>query len=518
MSLPIQILERLFEQTTDAVFILDLNGTHINVNKRACNMLGYTKDELLALGYKDISAEVDKSASLLNSLIDNPRDLFFERLFKRKDGSIVEVEIAIEVVLDDERKPAYIQSVVRDIGDRKRFERELVKAKEEAEKASQAKSSFLANMSHEIRTPLNGIIGFSELLKSTPLRPSQHKYLDYIFSAGNSLLDIINDILDFSKIEAGKLELFPEPTSILHLCHEAMDIVRFTSEKKKLDLILDVPEPFPTHVLVDAARLKQVILNLLSNAVKFTEVGRVTLKVTSTPKNRYESTITLSVIDTGIGIDEKIGLKLFDAFEQANASITKKYGGTGLGLSISNLLLNKMGSQLNFTSKPNVGSTFFFTLICPHVTVVEEKQTPVIQTPAPIDRALQILIVEDHAMNALILEKLIEKRYPNAITKQCDNGLKAIEAVKDTAFDLVLMDVQMPILDGLSACSEIRALEATQSIPYKTNILALTASALEEDFKACMLAGMDDFISKPIKPNQLYALIEHYTEQHSSRQ
>lgn len=512
MSLPISILERLFEQTTDAVFILDLTGRHINVNKRACHMLGYTKEELLSMSYKDISAEVDKSTSLLQSLIEYPRDLSFERLFRRKDGNVIEVEIAIEVVLDGTNCPTYIQSVVREIGERKHFERELVNAKEEAEKASQAKSTFLANMSHEIRTPLNGIIGFSELLKSTPLLPSQKKYLDYIFSAGNTLLDIINDILDFSKIEAGKLDLFPEPASLLDICHEAMDIVRFASEEKSLDLILDVPAQLPAHVLIDAARLKQILINLLSNAVKFTEKGSVTLKLYSKPYSQYESTIEFSVIDTGIGFDEKVGAKLLEAFVQASPSISRHYGGTGLGLSISNLLLKKMGSQLRFQSKMNQGATFYFTITCPYVKCSHEIPSKQLEAQTiKHDHPLNILIVEDHAMNALILEKLIEKRYPNATTRLCDNGLKAIDAIKEVAYDLVLMDVQMPILDGLSACKEIRALEASNTLPYKTHILALTASALEEDFKACMAAGMDDFVSKPLKPDQLYGLIERYT-------
>lgn len=508
MSLPIQILERLFEQTTDAVFILDLEGNHVNVNHRASEMLGYTKEELLGMSYKEISAEVEKSTALLQTLLSHPRNQHFERLFKKKDGTIIEVEITIEVVLDAHDTPLYIQSVVRDIGKRKANERELLIAKEEAEKANQAKSEFLANMSHEIRTPLNGIIGFTELLRHTPLLPNQKIYADYVLSASNALLDIINDILDLSKIEIGKLELFPESTNIYQLCLEALDIVRFSSEQKNIQLLLNITDHVSSYFLLDATRLKQVLINLLGNAIKFTHEGYVQLNLQITPLSNWDYSLLFEVIDTGIGIPEKNRNKLFEAFEQGDASITRKYGGTGLGLTISNLLLQKMGSRLTFQSTEGKGTVFRFKLQCPISNVhTEESNKPLSPSlgPKQSTSAYQILLAEDVDMNALVITKFIKLKYPSSEVVRCKNGAEVVSMALSKSFDIIFMDIQMPILDGIQSTLQIRKNERT-----RTPIIALSAGSMQEEKEKCLLAGMDDFISKPIRTEKLYELLERY--------
>ncbi len=507
MSLHIKILERLFEQTTDAIFILDLNGRHLTVNSRSSEMLGYSKAELLTMSYKDVSAEVEKSEEVLKLLQTTPENRKVERKFRRKDGTVIDVEISIETVLDDDSTPLYIQSIARDITSRKKQEAELLAAKDNAEKANLAKSKFLANMSHEIRTPLNGIIGFTDLLLSTPLNALQKQYVEYVHTAGHALLDIINDILDFSKIEAGKLELFPEKTALQTLCRSAIDIVRYTAEQKQLTLTVTTSD-LPNYIVVDGARLRQVLVNLLGNAVKFTDAGKVALSASFEKTDRFSGRLSISVTDTGIGISPESEQRLFEAFEQGDRSVTRKYGGTGLGLSISNLLLKKMGSRLQFTSTLGGGSTFFFTLETPYI------DSPIVKTPLPLDLHLDvantfvfdILIVEDVPMNALVIERFIQKKYTGARIHKAKNGQEALTCLEVTPLSLILMDVQMPVMDGVTASLAIRALPILEKSGVP--IIALTAGALEDEKKRCLAAGMNDFLTKPIQPRKLYEKID----------
>lgn len=505
------------EHSSAVVIITDTKGSIEYVNPKFVQVTGYERTETFGMTPRILkSGETSReSYDELWKTITSGEE--WQGIFhnKKKNGEFYWAAASISPVKGPDGSITNFVGIQEDITALKLFEHELKKAKEAAESANQAKSDFLASMSHEIRTPMNAIIGMAELLLDGPLDTEQNKYVETLRSASENLLNIINDILDISKIEAGYLELESTPFDLKRLIDESRDIMSIRTCEKGIDLICRIMPDVPVHMVGDPGRLRQVLLNLIGNAVKFTETGEIVLEAALIEKDGPSATIRFSIRDTGIGIPEEKIDRIFEKFTQADSSTTRKYGGTGLGLAISKRLVELMGGKIWVSSNVGVGSTFFFTASLGLQAEEGMSSVPTVETASPGhaiaapdgERPLRILLVDDSADNRLLIQSFMKKTPFNIDI--AENGSVALEKFKGSGYDIVLMDIQMPVMDGYETTRQIRQWELSNGLKA-TPVLALTAYALHEEILKSHDAGCNGHLTKPIKKAELLDAIMKY--------
>ena len=493
------------EHTTDSVIITDAEGRIEWVNDAFTRITGYGYYEALGLQPGDMLNVPETDLAAIEEL-DSPhyrqKSRRVEVLNRTKAGGRVWMDIILSPIFNADGSHAMTIAVERDITDAKAREAELSRARHAAEAAAQAKSRFLATMSHEIRTPMNGVIGMADLLAATPLNAAQADYVRWIVESGHALLNIINDILDISKLQAGKPVILSEPFVLQDCVKGAVALLQPTAKAKGIDLVIAPMDGVLPNLLGDEGRIRQVLLNLIGNAVKFTAVGDVMVRVRC-QKARAGWAIMISVKDSGIGIEADQIDRIFDSFTQADDQITRRFGGTGLGLAISRLLAREMGGEIAAASVPGDGSCFTVSLNLPEATDVALAKAAIVGAAFGYT-GQRILVAEDNKTNSLIVRRMLET---DGLTLDfAENGAQAVELYRLHRPDLVLMDMSMPVMDGLEATREIRRMESAQKLA-RCPVIALTANAFGEDRDACLAAGFDDFLSKPVTRAALIARI-----------
>ncbi|MFY7760787.1 ATP-binding protein [Aquidulcibacter sp.] len=479
-----QTMTRAILESRDALITLDADNQIILMNQAAAQAFGVENPRTIA-GTK-IDRFIDPTR-LNEGQVSN---------FNGRHSAGHEVPISATFSVGMVQGMAIRIIALRDETERRAREEALEIAKQTAEHANEAKSSFLAMMSHELRTPLNALLGSAELMARTQLDDTQANYVRMFNEAGRLMMAMVNDVLDYAKIEAGQLEIEKHPTSLKQLARELDTLWGPHAASKGIYLKIDTDHLDWDMVIGDPTRLRQIVFNLVSNAVKFTVSGGVTIRLNSVTKGR-ECRLDIEVEDTGVGIPLDRQASIFKAFIQADSSITRRFGGTGLGLAIAKSLAQQMQGDLTLWSTPGKGSTFLFEARF-EATLEQENADIETASNSEITRPLQVLAVDDNALNRQILAAMLDL-WP-VHTVWATNGVEALEAMEVQAFDVVLMDVQMPIMDGMTATRRVRE---GQGMNRHTPIVALTANARKEDRDQCMASGMTDFVTKPISAEAL---------------
>jgi two-component system, sensor histidine kinase and response regulator len=510
------LLRALIDSIPDIISYRDPQGVFLGCNEAfavlrgpgAADVVGRTPEELFSPYRADVIRTRDQE------VLRSQHRAVVEETVTYPDGTEALLETVRSPLRDQRGNLLGILAVGRNITQRKIIEEEIRRAKDLAEEATRAKSDFLANMSHEIRTPMNAIIGMSHLALKTDLTPRQRDYLAKVESSSQHLLGIINDILDFSKVEAGKLDIECAEFDLAEVIDRVADLVAHKAAAKGLEFLLDIAPQVPRRLLGDSLRVGQILINYANNAVKYTDRGRIVVKVRMDQQSRDDALLHFSVSDTGIGLTPEQQALLFQSFQQADSSITRKYGGTGLGLAISKNLAQLMGGEVGVESRFGQGSTFWFTI---RAGVVHHTGLTVpaglTSLGAPLDMVLpaspdgtRVLLVEDNEINQLVAQEIL--RDAGYIVEVAENGQIAVDMVRQRDWDLVLMDMQMPVMDGLEATRCIRNLPNRASLP----IIAMTANAMQRDRDRCLAAGMNDFVTKPVDPEELFKVLMKWAQ------
>jgi len=494
--------QRIFEQAHDAILIFEPEGERIlNANQQASSLYGYSRAELISRSIRDFSFDAARGDYHVKQTLSQGRTHNFETRQRTRSGQAVDLEINASVI-EYEGKTA-ILSMNRDITERKAAERWRL-AKEAAEAANRAKSEFLANMSHEIRTPMGGIIGLAELLLKQPMSGEVRRDVETLHRTSETLLRLIDEILDFSKIEAGKLSFERAPLNPRDLLVGVIELLR-----PQLDigvtLTLETSEDLPETVVGDPARLRQVLVNLVGNAVKFTHKGTVGLRGELVRRDGDGVRLGFTVQDTGVGIESEVRERLFEPFFQGDSSTSRRYGGTGLGLAISQRIVAEMGGEIVLDSTPGGGTTFRFEveLASSEVERPGSVGAPRTEDVSPDPSRFRILVVEDNEINRLVVLRQLEALGYRA--RAAINGLEALDRLEEEHFDLVLMDCQMPELDGYEATRRLRQRHGPE-LP----VVAVTAHAMEGDRAKCLAAGMNDYLAKPYREEVLARVLARW--------
>jgi two-component system, sensor histidine kinase len=486
-------LALIAESTDEAIFVTDAEG-------KVSWITGYASEDVIGRrpgSFKDTEGTDPNAIARIYESRRTGEKARLEILNRKKDGSKHWINTTITPVFDAEGKLMMCIQVERDVTEEKRRTQQLADMNEEAKAAAKVKEQFFATMSHEIRTPMNGVLGMADLLARTELNEEQQGYLTAIRQSGDALLGIINDILDLSKLQSGKVQVVKAAFDLVDVVSGVVKLLSPLAQEKAITLEIKADAEQVIWVMGDSGRVRQVLINLIGNAIKFTRTGGVTVQLLFKGNGIHQIVVT----DTGIGITEDRLEAIFDSFTQADSAIDRQFGGTGLGLTISRMLARAMGGEVSATSRVGQGSSFALTLPLPAAAAVApEALTPVVQEVRWVNEHARILIAEDNGTNRLILRKMLEPT--KAKLTEVTNGKEAVTAYSDATPDLVIMDMQMPVMDGLTAIRQIRQIERSSGL-RRCPVLVLSANVFQQDILAGYAADCDDYLTKPVQRDAL---------------